>query len=272
MFVINVALCEVGMDNKPHHDFWHGPAGIQNDHAPRQETTVVKVDQGHASRLEATVYFARKYLASCATAAVIGYSDMDVLLSAALPHTELTWLVPDEAYVARLEPALYRPNQTLYFDVTKNSPASPTTFGAVVFTEVLEHLPAMDELIIQNIRNILADNGLLFMTVPNALSLRTRLRVLAGLNVYWSKDKIVNGVYGGWGHLREYSFREVDSLLKPHFDILLTKGFSSYRKGWKRVADILPKTYSNTILVLARKRSRVVSGYKRDLPYKTREA
>lgn len=83
------------------------------------------------------------------------------------------------------------------------------SFDAVVCSETLEHIPD-DRSAVDEIRRVLRPGGLLFLTVPNYLN---AARVLAGLRRTPGYRNLQVG------HLREYSRRQVDDLLKTGFAI-----------------------------------------------------
>ena len=50
------------------------------------------------------------------------------------------------------------------------------------------------------------------------------LQLVAGGNPYMKKSEIVEVAFGGFGHTREYSFREVRNLLSNNFRIIQLEG------------------------------------------------
>ena len=126
-------------------------------------------------------------------------------------------------------------------------------FDVIIFTEVLEHMFQGDKIVLNSIRKVLTEDGILCFSVPKAVSIWARLRVIMGKNIWWTKHDIINGVYGGYGHLREYTFYKIKTLMEYDFNILLLKGINGYRKGLAKVANVLPNTFSNTILMIERR-------------------
>ena len=74
-----------------------------------------------------------------------------------------------------------------------------------------------------------------------------------GENPYMKKSDIINGVFGGFGHIREYSFREVKKLLINDFRIVILEGWNDYPNIFNKLAKLLPKVYSETIFALCTK-------------------
>ena len=86
-------------------------------------------------------------------------------------------------------------------------------FDTVVITEVLEHL-RNDEKMLKKIRNLLIDEGILILTVPNSKTLINRLMRFFGQPQFQDES-----------HIREYTINEVEALLhKCGFKTLETIG------------------------------------------------
>jgi SAM-dependent methyltransferase len=91
-------------------------------------------------------------------------------------------------------------------------PFAGGSFGLVLFNETLEHLagsplPAMKEM-----ARVLAPGGMLLITTPNAASLRNRINLLLGRNIYTPLRVAVN-VAPYKCHNREYTLGEVVELI-----------------------------------------------------------
>ncbi|MEJ0048615.1 MAG: methyltransferase domain-containing protein [Rhodospirillales bacterium] len=89
-------------------------------------------------------------------------------------------------------------------------------FDFVVFTEIFEHLRIDIPGTMARVRDLLTDDGTLYLTTPNGLSLdawRTRIlrdRTGPPLPEEWSKLARL----GHMGHVREYSATELEELLR----------------------------------------------------------
>ena len=105
-------------------------------------------------------------------------------------------------------------------------------------------------IILLNLKKLVRKNGLLLISVPNALTFSNRIKMMLGKNIYWSKKDIVHGVYGGYGHIREYSLTEIRNLVSDYFKIMKINGINGYRTGASKILNVLPITYSNTIAIL----------------------
>ncbi len=87
----------------------------------------------------------------------------------------------------------------------KPPPFEPESFDLVMANDVLEHLHDSPRELLLDLVSLLVPNGLLLITVPNAVSIRKRLAVLRGrtnlpdyYGFYWYE--------GPWrGHVREYT-------------------------------------------------------------------
>ncbi|MEM0135563.1 MAG: methyltransferase domain-containing protein [Thermoplasmatales archaeon] len=90
-------------------------------------------------------------------------------------------------------------------------------FDFVIFSGVLEHLLCDDEAVLQVLHYILKKDGLLFLAVPNAASFVNRVKLLKGGNIHWTKSEILGGTeFGGYGHIREYTLKELKELGKEY--------------------------------------------------------
>jgi 2-polyprenyl-3-methyl-5-hydroxy-6-metoxy-1,4-benzoquinol methylase len=90
--------------------------------------------------------------------------------------------------------------QFLVCDVEKTLP-SYEKFDVIVISEVLEHL-SDDEEALRKMRNLLADEGMLIITVPNSERIVNQFASLLGQPICQEKS-----------HLREYTVPEINALL-----------------------------------------------------------
>lgn len=139
-------------------------------------------------------------------------------------------IIPNSAFRDKLNNPFFNTLNTVIFDVCANGPdlQNNDLFNIVLFYETMEHLLVSDELILKNISKILNENGVLLGSVPNALSLEQRIATTIGINTHWDKNSIINGVFGGYGHIREYAIYEVRKLLSTEFTNIKIYGYSPY--------------------------------------------
>jgi SAM-dependent methyltransferase len=181
--------------------------------------------------------------------AVIGFSDVDNLIIDTLEDRKISFIIPEEFrdYIKDDE------KDYIFADLTKEIPKDMREkFDLVIFTEVLEHIFASDRTVIANVFSLLRQGGALCFSVPNIATFSNRIRLLIGKNVCWQKEDQFKGVFGGYGHIREYTFREAIDLMKD-FQIIAIQGISGYRTGLKRLLNLLPTGFHNTIIVIGRK-------------------
>lgn len=82
------------------------------------------------------------------------------------------------------------------------------------------------------------------------------MKILFGKNIFWSKYDILNGVYGGYGHIREYTLIEVKSIMEEHFDIKEIFGINPYGPKLIRIAlNLLPSPWRSVIVAIGIKHS-----------------
>lgn len=204
----------------------------------------------HRKRMLMSLNILRKYVGHEVRDIVsIGFSDLDHLILESFKGKVVSFMVPPQFTPYLSE----RKCEFIVGDITKQiSPNHLGRFDLIIFTEVLEHILAPDEVVIGNIYSMLKPGGLICFSVPNIATFANRFRLLIGKNVCWPKKEQIEGVYGGYGHIREYTLKEAVDIMKP-FQILEITGISGYRKGLKRIVNILPAGFQNTIVVVGRK-------------------
>lgn len=153
-------------------------------------------------------------------------------------------------------------------DESKKLPFAKNSFDMIMLHDVLEHLHSSPRDLLNDLLELAKPDGLLFVTVPNAVNIRKRIDVLFGRTnlprfegYYWYP--------GVWrGHIREYvrgdlvqlaNYLDLDILevrscdhmlqklptaLRP-FYLLLTGIFSGWKDSWilvaKKRTDWAPK-------------------------------
>lgn len=136
-------------------------------------------------------------------------------------------------------------------------------FDVVMLHHVMEHLHDSPKDLLNSLVGLLADNGLLYITVPNAANLRKRLAVLRGGTnhppfafFYWHQ--------GPWrGHVREYVRSDLTALVR-YLDLDLvelgTYHFRAYSSlpqrlhaPWRAATALFPD-WRDSWYLLARKR------------------
>ncbi|MGC8622312.1 MAG: class I SAM-dependent methyltransferase, partial [Caldisphaera sp.] len=173
----------------------------------------------HRERIMLTLKELEKYVLQNECVLNVGVSSIDDLLIEKFKFIDFG-LPPS---LQNLQDGITRNIVTLDF---ANSIYPSKKYDLIIFTEVLEHLMIDDKKVIEALWMMLNENGILLLSVPNALTLKNRLKVIFGKNPYWPKSDIVKGVYGGYGHIREYAFSEIPELLDNHFKILSLKGIN----------------------------------------------
>ena len=91
--------------------------------------------------------------------------------------------------------------------------------------DVIEHVPKPRNLL-KSIISLLKDNGRIFITVPNSVSLRKRLSVLGGKTNYANYEEFFDEE-NYRGHWREYSIDDIKTMSKKiGFKIEYLSGFN----------------------------------------------
>ena len=134
--------------------------------------------------------------------------------------------------------------RTVRANIETEAPDFAGKFDFVVFTEIFEHLRIDILGTVARVRELLADDGRLYLTTPNGLSLdawrRSMLRGRTGPSLVdeWSKLSRL----GHMGHVREYSATEVE-------EVLIHCGFSIEQRQF-RVQSMVARPKRDLLLKL----------------------
>ena len=91
--------------------------------------------------------------------------------------------------------------QTVRWDLGREEPPFSEPFDAIIFSEVIEHLPCAGYLALERLRRCLRPGGFLICTTPNFYRPRNIAFVLLGKPIF---DHFRRPEAGGGGHLVEY--------------------------------------------------------------------
>ena len=143
-------------------------------------------------------------------------------------------------------------------------PLPDSAFDAVIMTEVYEHLRDYPARSLQEVARVLRPGGRLYFTTPNTAYLVTRLRALAGRSTGSPLADWIGGVPHA-RHAREYTFTEVDELMRyaglrvllrqsRHFHVQVGRGgiFRVVKRALGALARLRP-TLGPQIVVVAEK-------------------
>ena len=146
-----------------------------------------------------------------------------------------------------------------YVDASKhNMDFKGMTFDMIVMTDVIEHLHESPKNILLKLLSSLNDDGVLFITVPNAGNIRKRVDLLRGRtnlppfsSYYWYP--------GLWrGHIREYVYKDLTELavfldleiiLLRGSDHMLSKVPAGFLPLYKLVTAIFPRWKDSWTLI-----------------------
>lgn len=141
---------------------------------------------------------------------------------------------------------------------TERLPWKNNVFDFVVFSEVMEHLiPPKLPLVFNEIKRVLKPNGWVLVTTPNVASFIKRINLLRGKNP--SEFNLNLHRKATFGHIKEYSMVEVESILKKSgFKIVKVKYFmiDENRSLGLRMESIMSSfipSFANNISILAKK-------------------
>jgi len=146
---------------------------------------------------------------------------------------------------------------------TEPIPFDDSYFDVVIFTEVLEHLPTSPTDILGEVSRVLRTGGKLIFSTPNFAQLLNRIKLLVGVCPMSPADnQFKRGWVHGYGHVREYTMKEILCVLrscnftvsKKQF-ISATPSVRSIRNPYQLVAQIyrlaclLMPTFRKTIYI-----------------------
>ncbi len=115
------------------------------------------------------------------------------------------------------------------------------TFDVAVAGEVLEHLYSPDK-VIERICNHLKPGGVLVGSVPNAFSLKNRLRYLIGQKKYTPLSDPT--------HINQFHTEELRQLFQKHFQEVTIIGMGKY----KNLAKFSPNLFGFDLFFICRKK------------------
>ena len=187
----------------------------------------------------------------------VGISIFDPLVKEILEGLSASYfnLVPDSNFISKLHNMHYADLNTQIIDVCSQNTQfeNKQFFDVILFYETMEHLLAPDELIMKNISSIMNSHGLLFGSVPNGLSVERRIDMILGRNGNWPKKDIVNGVFGGYGHIREYAIYEIGNLISNEFRDIKIYDYSSYGNSLRNFTNSLLSSFRSTVFFVSKR-------------------
>jgi SAM-dependent methyltransferase len=151
--------------------------------------------------------------------------------------------------------------RTVRANIETETPEIDGTFDVVVFTEIFEHLRIDILGTMARIRDLLADDGVLYLTTPNGLSLdawrRSLLRGRTGPSLVDEWSKLTR--LGHMGHVREYSATEVEEVLQYCGFVIEDRQFRIQGTPPRPKRDLLLKlrpALADEVVIVARKASK----------------
>jgi|TARA_B100001971_G_C18155161_1_gene518079 2-polyprenyl-3-methyl-5-hydroxy-6-metoxy-1,4-benzoquinol methylase len=143
------------------------------------------------------------------------------------------------AYLKEMMPSI----ETMYLDLNQDNWDLPKNyFDAVVTAETLEHL-YYPENVLARISDLLKNGGIIAGSVPNAFSLKNRVRMFFGKKQHSS--------LGDPTHINHFSFTELEELLKKYFKQVRIYPLIQPKYRW--LSKISPKLFSFSLLFWAKK-------------------
>ncbi|MCC7518882.1 MAG: class I SAM-dependent methyltransferase [Verrucomicrobiae bacterium] len=132
-------------------------------------------------------------------------------------------------------------------------------YGAVIFSEVLEHLRLPTPLVFRELHRILAPGGYLLLTTPNMARLSNVAKLLLGRNVVeaFPEDAECENATELLTHVREYTMRELrQGLAHAGFDEVSARYSACMeRRKLRRLLTAWIPCGRGNLMILARKRA-----------------
>ena len=212
----------------------------------------------HYLRFQYLIHEINKIYHSGNKIADIGISPFTELLVSRFGKGNVSAIVPDEAFLSNVGQQVQNINVKFY-NISKSPFLNEDEkFDIIIFSETMEHIPYDDVSLLKNLKKIINKEGYLLLTVPNIASFWNRIRLFFGKNILGTKEQIIKGVYGGYGHIREYTKSEVRMYIQMSgLKIISLRGFTGYGgtsikgKIFRMAHKVLPSSYQSQIVCLA---------------------
>lgn len=92
--------------------------------------------------------------------------------------------------------------ETAAWNLVSNDQPFENRFDAILFSEVIEHLPIPGHVVLERLRKALRPGGILVLSTPNLYRLRNVVYMALGINMF---DHFTMPTDHGLGHVLEYS-------------------------------------------------------------------
>jgi SAM-dependent methyltransferase len=110
-------------------------------------------------------------------------------------------------------------------------PLEGNRYDILFFLEILEHLPPPTDRVLDRLHNLLVPGGILVLSVPNLAFWQKRLKFFflgrSPLKLADERDP-----FGGYHHIRTYTYAECVTLLHRHGFRVLKSRSGNYQRGW----------------------------------------
>lgn len=148
----------------------------------------------------------------------------------------------------------FRPSAVCNF--SEAIPLRDSCVDVAVAGEILEHI-AHSRRFLKEIRRVLKAGGTLIVSVPNIVSLKYRLLFALGrIPAHAARADYTypeNNPASQWGHIRDYSFGEVRSVLADQGFVVQAERSIGMHWNGRRIAPpwVMPVTFSDNVIVKA---------------------
>lgn len=130
--------------------------------------------------------------------------------------------------------------ETLLMDLNGSwSKLRSKTFDVVVMAEVLEHL-YYPRRVLRKVKNVQKEKGIFIGSIPNAFSLKNRMRYLIGRKKHTPLNDPT--------HINHFGYGELKKILEKHFKEVKIIGLGKFKK----MAKIFPTFFAYDLVFLAK--------------------
>lgn len=139
-------------------------------------------------------------------------------------------------------------------DLSEGIPLKSDSVDICAACDILEHVYHSHRFV-EEIRRILKDGGYAILSVPNICSLKYRILFLFGhIPSHAAKADCTFPEAWKRGHVRDYNFNELASLLKEHGFEIIDKKTAGLSFIMKIIIPnfLLPKTFGDSVIIKAR--------------------
>jgi SAM-dependent methyltransferase len=140
-------------------------------------------------------------------------------------------------------------------NLNEGIPLKDNSVDVCIAGDVLEHIYKSHKFI-RDVHRVLRKNGMVFISVPNIVSLKYRVKfMLGGIPSHAARADSTFPDSNKMGHVRDYSFSELRKLLQKNGFRVMKEVGTGISLGGRIVLPrfIIPRTFGDAVIMAARK-------------------